>query len=223
MTANTTPAQATSERSWEFVAIPMVLGILGGLALLMLAVTSGLAVWLTLGAIFTIAVVAVALLTMRRPSHPTPPSAGEIATAHLDDGVHRVLVIADDTCSPSELGAAVAAHAGDSRTAAYVIAPALGSRTARWTGDQHAYADAERHLDATLQALKDMHVDAVGHVGPHDPLQAADDGLREFPADEILFAVHPSGPANWLERGVVDDARSRYVLPVSELVVECSA
>jgi nucleotide-binding universal stress UspA family protein len=100
-----------------------------------------------------------------------------------------------------------------------VIAPALGSRTARWTGDDHAYRDAEEHLEVTLEALDELRVEARGHVGAHDPLQAVEDGLREFPADEIVLAVHPAGRTNWLEEGVADDARSRYPCPVRVVTV----
>ena len=45
---------------------------------------------------------------------------------------------------------------------------------------------------------------ASGRVGARDPLQRADDGLREFPAGEILFVVRPSGETSWLEDGVVE-------------------
>ena len=76
-----------------------------------------------------------------------------------------------------------------------------------------------RHLEATLQALAALHIEASGHVGSHDPLQAADEGLREFDPDEIVFAVHPEDDANWLERGVVEAARARYPLPVTALTV----
>jgi hypothetical protein len=56
-------------------------------------------------------------------------------------------------------------------------------------------------------------------VGPEDPLQAADDGLRRFPADEILFVTHPERQANWLEQGVVELADSRYDKPVEHITV----
>lgn len=58
---------------------------------------------------------------------------------------------------------------------------------------------------------------ASGRVGARDPLQAADDGLREFSAGEILFVVRPSGNTSWLEDGVVQQARDRYPIPVTEL------
>jgi hypothetical protein len=211
-----------STRSWEFSAIPVALALLGLLAVILFAAAKGLWVWLAVGVTLLAGMVAFALVAMARPHHPrasATPSRPEGAAPPLHDGLHRVLVIADDACAPGDLGAALADHRDSGRTAVFVVAPALGSRTAQWTDDEHSYREATRHLEATLQALADLRVDAEGQIGSHDPLQAADDGLREFPADQIVFAVHPAGAANWLEDGVVEEARRRYSVPVKELTV----
>lgn len=212
------------KRSWEFSAIPITIVLLGALGILMWAFTAGLWAWVAVGVVALVALVAVALFLMSRPRHPSVPehpSLPEGAAPHLEDGLHRVLVIADEDCAPVDLGAAIAEYE-TTRTEAFVIAPALGTRTARWTSDDHAYEEAGKHLEATLSALTELNVRARGHVGSHDPLQAADDGLREFPADEIVFAVHPAGAANWLEDGVVESAKARYSIPVRDLVVSRS-
>lgn len=210
------------KRSWEFGAIPITLVLLGILALVLWAFTEGLWVWVAVGVAALVGLIAIALVYMRRPHHPArplSPSLPEGAAAHVDDGLHRVLVIADDACQAADLAPAVAAHGEEGRRAVFVVAPVVGSRTARWTGDEHSYQEASKHLDTTLAALRELGVVAEGHVGSHDPLQAAEDGLREFPADEIVFAVHPSDARNWLERGVVDAARARYPITVTELTV----
>jgi len=205
----------------EFAAIPLTLGILGLLGLVLLAFTQGLSVWLALGAILAAVLIATALVGMARPHHPAPsaaplPSRG---ATHREDGIPRVLVVADGACGIDDLGAALAENGSAGPTEVLVVAPALGSRTARWTGDDRPYQEAESHLEETLRALGELHVQARGHIGAHDPLQAADDGLREFPADEIVFAVHPTSDANWLERDVVDLARARYQIPVTVVTV----
>ena len=205
---------SNGKRSWEFAAIPITLVVVGIAAIILWAANAGLWVWIAVGIVMLVAFVVVLVVYMRRPHHPAAPPP---TPARVDDDVHRVLVIADDDCAPGELGAALAGE-GAGPTAVFVVAPALGSRTARWTGDEHAYQDAQRHLDATLEALAGLNVEAKGHVGSHDPLQAADDGLREFPADEIVFAINPAG-TNWLEEGVVDAARARYAIPVRDIVV----
>ena len=200
----------------------ITIGLLGILGILMWAFTAGLAVWVAVGVVALAAVVVAALVLMARPRRSTPdaPSLPAGAAGHVDDGVHRVLLIADDDCSPGDLGHEIAERNDAAPSVeVFVVAPALGSRTARWTGDDHAYDEAARHLQATLETLDVLGVHARGHVGSHDPLQAAEDGLREFPADEIVIAVHPEGETNWLEQGVVEEARSRYPIPVHAVSV----
>jgi hypothetical protein len=219
-------SEQTARRSWEFVAIPTVPLLLGLLALVLWGATAGLWVWLALGVVAMVVLVAVALAAASRPNHPAAPltqSRPEEAALPIDDGVDRVFVILDDTCAATDPRASIAGRGGARPDAVLVVAPALGSRIARRNGDERAYREAEKRLDAALEALAQLDIDAAGHIGPHDPFQAADAGLREFPADEIVFAGHPSPDANRLEAGAVDAARTRYPLPMSELVVAATA
>jgi hypothetical protein len=124
-----------------------------------------------------------------------------------------VLLVVDGACTDADLRPL----AGTSSVSVFVVAPALSSRVARWTGDEQAYTHAEEHLEAALGALHDLGYEARGHVGSHDPLQAADDGLREFAADEVVFVLAGGHEAGWLEDGVVDLARDRYPVPVRRL------
>jgi hypothetical protein len=206
----------------EFAAIPLTLGLLGALALIFYAFTQGVWFWLAVGALLVLALVAVAFLGMARPHHPSGLSASSLpdrAARPRGDGVHRVLLIADAACAASELGAALAERGSADRTEVFVVAPALGSRTARWTGDERPYEEATKHLEATLEGLAEARIAARGHVGAHDPLQAADDGLREFAADEIIFSIQASDSVNWLEQDVVESARERYPIRVTALTV----
>jgi hypothetical protein len=68
---------------------------------------------------------------------------------------------------------------------------------------------AQEHLGTTL--------DALDRIGSHDPIQAADDGLREFPADLTVFATGPADQANRLERDLVEVAGSRYDISVAQI------
>jgi len=205
----------------EFGAIPIVLAILGWGGLLVLAAMAGWQAWILLG----IATIGAALILVwvyaRRHRHPAAESAptGHPHATPLASDVYRVLVIADEDCASETFGQRLRDHAAGRKTEAFVVAPALGSRLARWTGDEKAYADATERLEATVQVLERSGLKAAGHVGPHDPLQAADDGLREFHADEVLFVTGADDQANWLEEGVVDTARSRYAVPVTHIVV----
>jgi hypothetical protein len=73
-----------------------------------------------------------------------------------------------------------------------------------------------------LRALKEIGVMAHGRIGSKDPIQAADDGLREFPAQQVVLAVHSGDDQRWLERDAVDAARERYAVPVTLIVVDAS-
>ena len=136
------------------------------------------------------------------------------------DGKFRVLVVSDGSSTSQAFHDEVVAHAAGRPLEVLVVAPALGSRLSHWTGDDHAREEARDQPGATVSRLVDAGVAARGEVGSDDPIQAADDALREFPADEIVFATHPEAAANWKERGVVEIARGRYQLPVTHVVVD---
>jgi hypothetical protein len=203
----------------EFAAIPIAIVLLGVMLVILLVSDAGLAAWLVFGAVALLAIVVLAVLAMRRPRGAVagaPETRFEGSAPHADDGVRRILAVIDDDCSASELEQ-VAVGAGAGKTSVFVVAPAVSSRMARLTGDEQAYSQAQEQLDRTVQALAGMGVDAKGHVGAHDPLQAADEALREFPADEIVFVLHGGDEKDWLEEDVVELARTRYPVPVREV------
>jgi hypothetical protein len=200
----------------EFMAVPAVIVLLGLVFLVLWALDAGLAAWIVIGAVGLAALIVVTVIAMRRPRGiVSAGGAGEFgaAAARADDGVHRVLVVTDTACGRPDLEAVEALRA-ENGALALVVAPVLSSRVARWTGDEQAYRVADTNLTATIEALAALGFEASGHVGSHDPLQAADDGLREFPADEILFVLSQDGKGVWLEEGVVEAAKARYPVPV---------
>jgi peptidyl-tRNA hydrolase len=207
----------------EFAAIPVVAVVLGALAVIMLAFDAGLWAWLLVGLSSAVVAAVVIRMAASRRVHPPASAAPPTRPRRTAPGPgesFRVLVVADDCATSSGFVEAIVAHADGRPVEALVVAPALGSRLARWTSDDGAYVDAQRHLDATLAALQAAGITATGHIGSHDPVQAADDGLRELPADEIVFVTHPPASASRLEADVDEAARARYALPVTHLVVE---
>jgi nucleotide-binding universal stress UspA family protein len=102
-----------------------------------------------------------------------------------------------------------------------VVTPALNSPLKHWVSDEDgARAAAQERLDASLAKLAEAGVQARGEVGDGDPLQAMEDALRTFGADEIIISTHPEGRSNWLERGVVQKARERFAVPITHVVVD---
>ena len=112
----------------------------------------------------------------------------------------NVLVIALDSASPVDLP----------ESQVLVVAPALNSRLRRWLSDEDgARRLAGAHASATVQRLELRGLHAKGQIGDGDPLQAMEDALPVFAADEIVIA----GDTSLAER-LVARARARFGLPV---------
>ena len=209
------------KRSPEFIAIPMVViaVVIGGLVYWAVTADTVLA-WTVLVVVSIVVglllIVALARMT-RRPSDEEQPFVPARSPA---DGIFRLLVIVGDGSSSPEVREQLRASAAGRPAKAFVVATALSSRLDRWTGDQAASDRAAQELEGALATLGELGIEAQGQVGSHDPYQAALDGLREFPADEIVLAMHTGDDANWLEEGVVEKLRSRTSVPVTPVVVE---
>ena len=170
----------------------------------------------TLG--FALVGIAAAVRFATRGAHP--PAADAPHVRPVDDGRRRLLIVADERFATPGFLEDLRSRAGQRPVSIFVMAPALQSKLGRLAGDEKGYADATRRLNETLAALDQAGLQADGEIGSSDPLQAVDDGLRQFPADEIVFVTHPEGTANWLEQGVVELAESRYDQPVRHVTVE---
>jgi hypothetical protein len=137
------------------------------------------------------------------------------------EGERRILVIANETVGGHTLRSMILEKSLDVREEVLVVTPALNSPLKHWVSDEDgARAAAQRRLDDSLAKLADAGVQARGEVGDDDPLQAIEDALRTFGADEIIISTHPEGRSNWLERGVVENARERFAVPITHVVVD---
>jgi hypothetical protein len=172
---------------------------------------AGLAVFILLSA-----VVLAWWLRARREERPVqtaprPHAAGE----------RRILVVANETVGGHTLRSMILEKSLDVREEVLVVTPALNSPLRHWVSDEDdARAAAQERLNASLAKLAEAGVQARGEVGDGDPLQAMEDALRTFGADEIIISTHPEGRSNWLERGVVEKARERFAVPITHVVVD---
>jgi len=204
----------------ELMAIPIVVVLFGIGAILFIAGEAGVWAWVLVGvAGLVLAGILIARYTKQHPHPAAETPAPDAAPAPAADEAYRVLVIADESCVDPGFPAQLASHAAGRTVEALVVAPAIGSRLARWTGDESQFVDARKHLDDTVAALAAAGITATGETGADDPLQAADDGLREFPAHEIVFVTKPGTGTDWVERGVIDTARQRYAVPVTHIAL----
>jgi hypothetical protein len=137
---------------------------------------------------------------------------------------HRVLVVANETVAGRKLHTAVRRATEGRPSRVLVVSPALNSPLRHFVSDEDgARRDAQQRLDRSLHALGGAGIEASGEVGDADPLQAIEDSLRTFGADEIIISTHPEGRSNWLEKGVVSGARQRFMVPITHVVVDLEA
>jgi hypothetical protein len=176
------------------IAVPIAAGfVLGGPAL-------GLAVGALVGAALLIVVARM------RPEE-------RIEVARATDERRRVLVVA---LAPIESPDAASEVAEVARPGAevVVVAPALNRPLAHWASDLDEARDAaQRRLVLSLGTLAAAHVEARGAVGDTDAVQAVEDTLREFPADEAVLVADPveeKGPG----ARTLATLRSRLDLPL---------
>jgi len=136
-------------------------------------------------------------------------------------GRKRILVVANETVAGRALRDEIRHRARGHQADVLVVAPALNSQLRYWASDEDgARAQAQRRLDASLAALTEDAVEARGEIGDSDPLQAVEDALRTFGADEIIISTHPPGRSNWLEKDVIALARERFDVPIAHVVVD---
>jgi len=153
---------------------------------------------------------------------PLPESATLQAPSHVGGPDElRLLVVANETVAGQELREKIRETAEGRSARVLVVAPALNAKVRHWVSDEdRARAKAQSRLDESLSRLAEAGVEAEGEVGDADPLQAIEDALRTFGADEIIISTHPEGRSNWLERGVVVSARQRFAVPITHVVVD---
>jgi GABA permease len=131
---------------------------------------------------------------------------------------HRVLVVVTSRVGADEIRSTVASRF-DEDADVRVIAPASGLSRLEWlaSDEDAARADAAVRADVVGEAIPATSVETAAE--DPDPLLAVEDALRQFPADEIVVVTRPEEDTTWLESGTGDEAKERFDLPVTHLVV----
>ena len=156
---------------------------------------------------------------------PLPEPVARQAPPHVGaPDERRILVVANETLRGRVLEEEVCRKCAGAKTQVLVVAPALTDPVRHWVSDiDPAREAASKRLGETLARLRELGIEARGEIGDPDPLQAIEDALRTFGADEIIISTHPEGRSNWLERGVVEAAKQRFALPIHHVVVDLGA
>jgi hypothetical protein len=152
------------------------------------------------------------------------PTPRQEVTHRGEPDEKRILVVANETVAGQRLIEEIRRATGGGRARVLVVSPALNSPLRHWVSDEdRARAEAQARLDRSLRRLEQLGIEARGEVGDSDPVQAIEDELRIFGPDEVIISTHPEGRSNWLERGVVVEARARFDVPITHVVVDLEA
>jgi hypothetical protein len=150
----------------------------------------------------------------------------EVASPPLDRFTMLVVVTTpiEDPGVAGEVAEIAAAGEGSTRPDArqkpdlLLLAPATNSAVAHWLSDlRRARFDAQRRLTLSVAALATAGVDARGEVGDSDTVQAVEDTLRSFPAQEVVFVTGPG------EGGDIQEVRRRLDRPVRAIEAPSNA
>jgi hypothetical protein len=177
--------------------------------------------WAGLAVFIALTVAGIVYVVRARRAEP-PRQAVPSRRGREDE--RRILVIANETVGGERLREEIKRRSEGYAEQVLVVCPALNSPLRHWASDEDgARAQAQDRLTASLSRLRELGIDAKGEVGDGEPLQAMEDALRLFGADEIIISTHPEGRSHWLERGIVDDARERFAVPITHVVVDLEA
>jgi hypothetical protein len=132
----------------------------------------------------------------------------------------KLLVVATAPIEPGPLQDAVREHAGD-EAEIRVVAPASDVSPLQWLASDEDEA-REKAAGVATEAAESVEPEAArteAEVGDTDPVQAIEDALRTFPADEVLVVTRSEDDASWLEQDSAEEARERFGVPVTRLTV----
>jgi hypothetical protein len=171
----------------------------------------GVATWAVLTA-------AVVFFYLRRGP---PQRRLRTAPAHAGGDERRVIVLVDEVAAGPQVVEALDRAAAGRREQVLVISPAFTSPVRRWTSDlDDARARAELRLAESLGALHASGIEARGEIGDEDPMQAIEDALRTFSADEIIISTRRQAPATRRGLDPAAAARERFAVPITQVAVD---
>ena len=134
----------------------------------------------------------------------------------------RLLIVPTAPVDDERLRAHVREHTGHEDAEMRIVAPAAQLSPLQWLASDedksrrqaaHVARDAEEAVEPEAEEIE-------AEVGDTDPVQAIEDALREFPADEVIVVTRPGDEASWLEAGAGEEAKRRFRVPVTHLVVD---
>jgi hypothetical protein len=164
------------------------------------------------------ALAVLVLLVVAARQRPLGP-IGELP----DDGRHHLLLVVaspiEEPDAVRQIASAARLEPGDGAEVR-VLAPARIGFLDRWTSDVNEARDtAQRNLVATVAALAKDGIEAEARVGDEDYVQAVEDQLQTYPADEVVL-VSSDGDASRDVSSAVEELRSRLRADFHHVVLD---
>jgi hypothetical protein len=133
----------------------------------------------------------------------------------------RILVVTTVPLAGTAVASQVRRRAGDEAAELKIVAPAADVSPLEWlaSDEDAARAEAAEIAEESEEAVAGG-ASVETEVGDPDPVQAIEDALRTFAADEVVVVTPPGEEANWLEKDTGAAARERFGVPVTHLTYE---
>ena len=158
------------------IAVPVVVAMLIGMV-----TVEGTALGLAVGALAVAALIVIA--ARARPD-------GRMEVAARTDAERRLLVIA--TGEVTAPAAEAIRNRADEPADIRLVVPVRSKRIDRWlSATDEARDDAQNTLAHSAGALVAAGLPASGSLGDPDPVQALEDELRSYSADQVVWIVGP--------------------------------
>lgn len=144
-----------------------------------------------------------------------------IEVAMAEDTRYHLLIVATAAVDGTEAVSGITAALTEGRRAlgsedepeVLVLAPALNTPLAHWASDlRKARLLAQERLAVSLGTLAAAGIAARGQVGDTDPVQATEDTLCSFPAQEVIFVTESGDGAD-----AVGEIRRRLDRPLRHI------
>jgi hypothetical protein len=133
----------------------------------------------------------------------------------------KLLVVATAPVDEETVRSEVRRHSGEEKAEVRVVAPAAELSALQWLANEEddARTQAERRAQQAAAAAEPEAARVEASVGDPDPVQAIEDMLRDFPADELIVVTRREDRATFLEKDAGAEAYERFGLPVTHLAV----
>ena len=134
------------------------------------------------------------------------------------NGPDRILVVANEGLESSTLCSELCVRGSSRAAETMIVAPVVASSALRALADDvdDELRSAQRRLDVAVEVLRRAGVPATGRVDIGQPMRCLIDGLREFPATEVVMIE--GGEHGWKDaERFAERIRAETTLPVREI------